>query len=198
MKNFLRIAVAVLLLAAVPQFANAQTKGSPSAVAHINLDSLLQIMPEVQKANDSAEMYMAMLEKQLYTMSLELDRKLNEYDSLNKMWSPLIKSLKEKEIRDLQENIQAFQQTAQNDFTNYRAGLYQPIFKKIENAVKDVAVARGYKYVLDSSKSAAVVLYANPGDDIFNDVRIKLNIPLPAPKTGGATGGGAPAPAPGR
>lgn len=197
MKNFLRIAVAVLLLAAVPQFANAQAKGSPSAVAHLDLDSLLKIMPEVQKANDSAEMYMAMLEKQLYTMSLELDRKLNEYDSLNKMWSPLIKSLKEKEIRDLQENIQAFQQTAQNDFTNYRANLYLPIFKKIEEAVKAVAVARGYKYVLDSSKSAAVVLYANPGDDIFNDVRIKLNIPLPAPKTG-ATGGGAPAPAPGR
>ena len=98
MKNFLRIAVAVLLLAAVPQFANAQTgpKGSASAVAHLNLDSLLQIMPDVQKANDSAELYMGMLEKQLYTMSLELDRKLNEYDSLNKTWRPLIKGLKEK------------------------------------------------------------------------------------------------------
>ncbi len=189
MKNFFRIAVAVLLLAAVPQFANAQK----SPIAHFNLDSLLQIMPEVTKANDSAELYMNMLEKQLYTMSLELDRKMREYDSLSKGWSPLIKGLKEKEITDLQSNMQAFQQSAQNDFTNYRAGLYLPIFNKIEAAVKKVALAKGYKYVLDSSKSAAVVLYANPTDDIFADICRELGVTPPAPKP---TTGGAPTPPP--
>jgi outer membrane protein len=179
MKKFLRIAVAALFIAALPHVAKAQTKASPTAVAHLDLDSLLDIMPEMKRASDSAATYYKMLEDQLYKMQVELNRKMNEYDSLSKNWSPLIKSLKEKEAQDLQQNIQA----------NYRAKLVEPIFAKITAAVKDVAVAKGYRYVIDSSKTTGVVLYASPTDDIFNDVRIKLGIPVPAPGTGGATGG---------
>jgi outer membrane protein len=189
MKKFLRIAVAALFIAALPHVAKAQTKASPTAVAHLDLDSLLDIMPEMKRASDSAATYYKMLEDQLYKMQVELNRKMNEYDSLSKNWSPLIKSLKEKEAQDLQQNIQAFQQSAQVDYANYRAKLVEPIFAKITAAVKDVAVAKGYRYVIDSSKTTGVVLYASPTDDIFNDVRIKLGIPVPAPGTGGATGG---------
>jgi outer membrane protein len=132
-----------------------------------------------------------MLENQLGVMTNEYQRKLNEYDSLKDKWSPLIKALKEKEITDLQNNIQGFQQQAQVDYSNMRGKLVEPIYNEITKAVKEVALARGYKYVLDSSKTSGVVLYASPTDDIFNDVRIKLNIPVP-PKpttTGGTTGG---------
>ena len=181
MKKFLCFAIAALLVAAIPHAAHAQTKATPAAVAHIDLDSLLDIMPEMKKASDSAQKYYESLENQLYAMQVELDRKLNEYDSLNKSWSPLIKGLKEKEIRDLQQNIQVFQQNAQVDYANYRAKLVEPIFTKIQAAVKEVALAKGYKYVIDSSKSTGVVLYASPSDDIFNDVRTKLGIPAPAP-----------------
>ena len=197
MKKFLCFAIAALLVAAIPHAAHAQTKAAPTAVAHIDLDSLLDIMPDMKKASDSAQSYYQMLENQLYAMQVELDRKLNEYDSLNKTWSPLIKSLKEKEIRDLQQNIQAFQQSAQVDYANRRAELVEPIFTKIQGAVKEVAIAKGYKYVIDSSKTTGVVLYASPADDIFNDVRIKLGIPVAAPGTKPGASGTAPAPAPG-
>jgi outer membrane protein len=179
MKHVFRIAVAFLLLAFTTKEVNAQTK-----VAHLDLDSLLNIMPEMKKATEDAAAYYKTLENQLYTMNIELDRKLNEYDSCTtrKIWSELIKGLKEKEIRDLQQNIQIFQQQAQVDYANKRSELVEPIYKKIIDAVKAVATRLGYTYVLDSSKTTGVVLYASPKDDILNAVMLELKIPIPAPK----------------
>ncbi len=190
MKKYLLIAVTALFLVTVPRVAKAQApaKAAPTAVAHLDLDSLLEIMPAFKAASDSAAMYYKELEKQLYVMTMEYEKKMAEYDSLGKSMSPLIKALKEKEITDIQQNIQAFQQMAQESFTNRRAELLAPVFKSIQKAVKDVAIAKGYTYVVDSSQSASVVLYAADSADIFTAVRQKLGIPE-GPKTTPAPGG---------
>jgi outer membrane protein len=189
MKKYLLLAVTAFLLVAVPRTAHAQTKAAPTAVAHLDLDSLLGIMPAFQSASDSAQLFYADLEKQMYAMNLELQRKGAEYDSLSPTWSKSIKTIKEQEIYDLQQRIQAFQQTAQDDYTKRRSELLVPLFNKIQAAVKDVAVTKGYAYVLDSSKSATVVLYAAKSADIFVDVQHKLGIPDPKPKPAPAPGG---------
>lgn len=182
MKNLFKAAIAaILILMAAPVAVNAQAKATPSAVAHFNLDSLLNVMPDFKKAQDDAQLYYKSLENQLMKMKMELDRKMNEYDSLSPTWSGLIKSLKEKEIVDLQQNMEAFQMSAQQDFANKRAELLKPIYEKIRNASKAVAVRRGYKYVIDSSQSSAIVIYSSPADDIFMDMVKELGITLPAP-----------------
>ncbi len=181
MKQFLKIAIAAIFLILGSGQAKAQK------VAHFSMDSILAIMPEMKKAREDAQAYYKTLETQLTKMQIELERKYAEYDSLKDKISPLIKAIKEKEINDQQTSIQAFQQNAQSEYANYLDGLVKPIFDKIYNAARDVAKAKGYKYVLDSSKSKEIVIYADPLDDIFEDVRIKLGIPKPA----------APAPAPG-
>ena len=193
MKKFFKLAVVALMIIACPHFAKSQTvaKATPTTVAHLDLDSLLKIMPAFTKATDSANAYQTYLENQLYSLQVEYARKTHEYDSLEKVWSPLIKGLRAKEIQDLENNIQSFQQLAQDELTQVRSSLYEPIFEKVDSAVKAIAIARGYKIVLDSTKGQGV-LYASPSDDIFTDVRIKLGIPAPSavkPKP-------APAPAP--
>jgi outer membrane protein len=189
MKKYLLIAVTALFLVTVPRVSHAQTKASAATVAHINLDSLLGIMPAFKAASDSAQMFYAQLEQQMYAMTIEFQRKQYEYDSLKTKLSPTILAIKEKELYQLQSNIQEFQQNAQDEYAARRAQLLLPILKSIEKAVKDVAIARGYRYVLDSSKETSVVIYAADTDDIFEDVRKKLNIPPPAPKPAPTTGG---------
>lgn len=181
MKKYFTLAVVAFMFFALPNVAKAQVaKATSTTMAHLNLDSLLQISPRFKAATDSAELYMTSLQNQLYAMQVEYQRKLNEYDSLQKVWSPLIKALKEKEIRDLENNIQAFQQQAQDDFTAYRGKLYEPVFAEIDKAIEAVAVAHGYRYVIDDTKGNGL-LYAAKSDDIFTEVRIKLNIPAPKP-----------------
>jgi outer membrane protein len=184
MKNLFKAAVAaILLLVAMPASVNAQAKAAPTAIAHFELDSLLNVMPDFKKAQEDAQNYYKSLEGQLMKMKVELDRKMVEYDSLGPTWSPLIKGLKEKEIVDAQQNMEAFQMSAQQDFANKRAELLKPIYEKIRNAAKAVAVRRGYKYVIDSSESSAIVIYSSPADDIFLDMLKELGIPVPVAPT---------------
>jgi outer membrane protein len=191
MKNLFRIALAAVVLALSPVMAKAQVKATPATIAHFDMDSLLERMPEFQKATDDANAYYKQLEDQLYKMELQLDRMMREYDSLKATWSPLIRGLKEKEITDAQYNIQVFQQQAQVDFANKRAELVKPVYDSIITAVKEVAQANGFKYVIDSSKSTGVVLYSAKEYDIFGLLVKRLRIPPPpAPKTTGGTGPG--------
>ncbi|MCU0435965.1 MAG: OmpH family outer membrane protein [Bacteroidia bacterium] len=181
MKNpFLSFFAAMLLIIAVPFSASAQRNSSNTAVAHFDLDSLIKVMPEYKKASDDAEAYYEMLENQLIKLQKELDAKMARYDSL-KDGSQIIKSLIVKEIVDLQQNIQTYQTAAQTDYARKRAELFDPIYEKIRNAAKAVALRRGYKYVIDSSKSSAMVIYASAADDIFMDMLKELGIALPAP-----------------
>lgn len=96
MKKYLTITLAALLITAVPQVAKAQTKAAAVAVAHIDLDSILQIFPAYKSAMDTAQSYYAQLEKEMYSMQVELQRKATEFDSLSKTMSPFIKQLKQK------------------------------------------------------------------------------------------------------
>jgi len=176
MKKYLTITLAALIITAVPQVAKAQTKAAAVAVAHIDLESILQIFPAYKSAMDTAQSYYAQLEKEMYSMQVELQRKATEFDSLSKTMSPFIKQLKQKDLYDLQQRIQEFQASAQEDFTNKRTALLQPVYKTIQKAVKAVALEKGYKYVLDSSQSSLVVLYAADSDDLFLAVKAKLGI----------------------
>ncbi|HLG04460.1 MAG TPA: OmpH family outer membrane protein [Bacteroidia bacterium] len=178
MKKLMKIAVAALMLVAVtPKIAQAQTK-----VAHINLDSLLQIMPDYAKARDSAVKIYDALADQMAKMQLDLNKDMSDYDSLSKIpggMTPLIKRVREAQIMQKQNNIETFSEAAQQDFEMQRLKIFEPVYNKILVAVKKVALAKGYKYVIDSSKSKGTILYAAPEDDIFDAVRVELKVPIP-------------------
>ncbi len=164
--------------------------------AHIDYDSLLSIMPEMTKANEDAATFYKKLENEMLTMQTELDNKLKAYDADKDMLAktPSLLQMREAELNSLNQRIQNFQMTAQTDLQNEVARLKKPIIEKVEKAIKDYAKEKGYKYVFDSSKSASILLFADPADDIFAAIKLKLNIPNPAPKAPGTTGGTAPAP----
>jgi outer membrane protein len=184
MKNPVKaMAFALLFIFSLPVFVKAQSKAASASVAHFDLDSLLEVMPDFKRASEEAAAYYKMLENQMLKMQEQLEQKVNEYDSLKGKLSAFMLSVKQQEIVALQQNIQTFETSAQADFTNKRAALLKPIYEKINNAAKAIAIRRGYKYVIDSSKASAIVIYASPGDDIFTDMLKELGILLPAPAT---------------
>ena len=74
------------------------------------------------------------------------------------------KSRAEKELEDLGNRIQDFQQTAQESIQKKKEELYGPILKKAEAAIKDIAKEKGYSYIFDTS--LGTVLYAQDSDNI--------------------------------
>lgn len=173
MKNIFKIAVVFTLIVVSSLTANAQK------IAHINLDSLISIMPETKTATQAVQDYAKQLETQVTAMQTELQTKYEDYQTHQNDLPALVKASKEKELNDLNQRIQDFQQQAQTDYQKKSAELSKPVYEKAKKAIDQVAKDNGYKYVLDTS--TGIVIYNEPADDIFNLAVKKLGITIPAP-----------------
>lgn len=175
MKNILKLVVVSAVVVLSSFTANAQK------IAHINLDSLISIMPETKTATQAVQDYAKQLEQQVTAMQTELQTKYEDYQAKSKDMPELVKASKEKELNDLNQRIQDFQQQAQTDYQKKSAELSKPVYEKAKKAIDQVAKDNGYRYVLDTS--AGMVIYSEPSDDIFNLAVKKLGITLPAAGT---------------
>ncbi len=173
--NLLKRALVLVFFAVVSYSLSAQK------TAHINLDSLISLMPESAEAKKAQEEYIKQLEGMISTMQTEFDTKYQDYMANQTKYSALIKSSMEKDLQDLQRRIQEFQGTAQQDLQKKNEELAKPIYEKAKKAIDQVAKENGYKYVLDTS--TGIVLYSEPTDDLLNLAKKKLGItgaPKPA------------------
>lgn len=172
MKNLLKLSF-VSVLIVVSSFTSQAQK-----MAHINLDSLISVMPETKTATQSVQDYAKQLETQVTAMQTELQTKYEDFMAKQGDMPALVKASKEKELNDLNQRIQDFQQQAQVDYQKKSAELSKPVYDKAKKAIDQVAKDNGYKYVLDTS--TGLVIYNEPADDIFNLTVKKLGITLPA------------------
>lgn len=69
---------------------------------------------------------------------------------------------REGELAKMQEEIQQMNDKAQKDFVAKQDTAYEPIEKKLNDAVSKVAKASGYDYIMDANSSAFV--YKNGPD----------------------------------
>ena len=107
-------------------------------------------------------------------MTAEYQSKLQQYQSKADSMPDAIRSTKEKELSDLGQRIQDFQQTAQESIQKKKEEIYGPILKKAEDAIKEIAIEKQYSYILDTS--VGTVIYAQEGDNIMALVKTKLGI----------------------
>jgi outer membrane protein len=156
------------------------TNANAQKIAHINLDSLISLMPEYKKAQDDVQEYAKQLEQQITAMQAELQTKYAEYQAKSKDLAEIVRMSKEKELNDLNQRIQDFQQQAQVDYQKKSADVIKPVNDKAKKAIDQVAKENNYKYVLDTS--AGLVLYSEPSDDVLGLVIKKLGITTPAPE----------------
>lgn len=168
MKKIISIVSAFILLN------SAAVIGQNLKFGHINSTQLLSFMPETKVADSSINKFGTSLQNQLKTMGAELDSKVNEYKNGEASMAEPIKLSKQKEITDLQDRIQEFQQSAQESIQKKKEELYSPIIKKAEDAIHSIAKEKSYTYIFDSS--LGVLLYANESDDVMSLVKGKLGL----------------------
>lgn len=154
---------------------------SAQKIAHIHLDSLISIMPESKTAQQAVQDYAKQLEQQVTAMQTELQTKYQDYQTNSANMAEVVKTSKEKELNDLNQRIQDFQQQAQADYQKKSAELSKPVYEKAKKAIDQVAKENGYRYALDTS--TGLVLYNEPADDIIGLVIKKLGITVPATPT---------------
>jgi outer membrane protein len=162
---------ALILLVTVAYSASAQNQ----KFGHIDLQGLIQVMPERTTAETEFNEFQKELEDVLAEMQQNYQTKLTELEQLGEAASEVRRNAKITELQELQQRVQNYQMNAQEQLQQKYNELLEPVFDKAEKAIEEVAKEQGLLYVFDIGTK--VVLYkSNQSVDVLPLAKQKLGI----------------------
>ncbi len=169
MKRFIGIAALVIFVA---------TAGYSQSMkfGHINSDELIQALPEFDTATVKLEKFRKELINALELMSVELNNKNDAYTKEQKNLTDIVRQTKEQELFDLNKRMQEFQQNAQTQLQEKQVEFFQPIYTKVDKAIKDVGKENGFVYVFDVAKGSLLYFDETKSINIMPLARTKLGL----------------------
>lgn len=168
MKKTVMIAAA-LILACSAAFAQTQK------FAHVNFNELIQLMPEMDSARVQIDAASKETQETYESMIMEFQSKYQQFNEKQSTWTPAVRDSKQRELTDIQNRIQEFEQASQQDLTQLQNTLMAPIYQKAQDKVHELAKAQGVIYVFDAS----TLLYVDDTQsiDLTSSAREALGIP---------------------
>ncbi len=148
-------------------------------VGYINLDELIGVMPEAEKADAELKEYQASLAQQGQDLMKDLGNKDSLFVKDSAKLSNSMKEIKRNELIALYQKVQGWNQQAQDMYQQKAQEKIAPLRDKAMETIKTVAKENGYAYILDAN----VVMVAPPGDDIIGLVKKKMGIKDTPPPT---------------
>ena len=169
MKNLLKIATVLFIVAVASTATNAQNL----RFGHIEMNALIQVMPEVTTAMNELEKYQSELEEVLDELNSKYHELLLEFEQLGNDVSEVRRNAKIMEIQELGQRSENFRNNAMQQLEQKYNDLLQPIYAKAENAIEEVARAQGLIYVFDSDN---LRYKSNASVDVLPLVKERLGI----------------------
>ena len=164
MKKIFVIAIASLMALS----ANAQKIG------RVNFNELVMLMPEMDAARETISASQKEAEETYAAMVEEYQGKLSQYQQKSASWTAAIKESKEKELYDIQNRIQEFQQNISQELQQQQSQLMAPINEKAGNTVREIAKAKGLDILVDASQA---LYFSDAVIDLTAEARKALGIP---------------------
>lgn len=169
MKKVLKLALAVALMVSA-------TSLYAQKFARINTQDIITAMPETKEMMTKMEAYGKDLQDNMETIGVELNNKLQDYQKNYNTYSDAVRQLKEKELTELQNRRQEFEQVAQQDYQKKQSELVAPIIEKAKDAIDKVAKAGAYLVVFDTSTGTLAYFDEATLTDLAPEVKKILGI----------------------
>ena len=157
----------ITIMLALPMLVSAQKFG------HINTQELFAMMPEVAQVRAQMDTINAQYENQLASMNEEFQRKVQDYQAQEATMADAIKQIRQQELQEMQQRIQLFYQTAEQDIQKKQQELLTPVHEKMVKAIKAVGDREGYTYIFDT---AAMQYVSESATDAMPAVKKELGI----------------------
>jgi len=143
--------------------------------AYVDFTELVQLMPEADSARVQTEAASMEAQETYQSMVEEYQAKGQQFQQKQATWTPAIRESKAAELQQIEYRIQEFQQAIQQDLQQLQTTLQAPIYEKAQNAVNELAKAKGVAVVFEKNS----LLYIDPaqGIDLTPEARVALNIP---------------------
>ena len=129
---------------------------------YVNYTELVQLMP----AMDSVRVQLEAQEKETYetlgAMYEEYQTKAEQFQQKQATWTPAIRDSKMKELQEIEARFQENQQIFQQELQQMQQMLQAPVYERAQNAVKELAQAKGLAFVFEESQ----MLYIDPAQGV--------------------------------
>ncbi len=161
--------VVLLGVVLLPFSATAQVK-----IGFVASERIRAEYEEFRDAESQLQVEFRKVQIEYQNMVAKLDSLSQDFETQRLMSSPEWRREKEKEITQLQQNIQIYQQQKvgpEGELYRKQTELESVILTRVKQAVDKVAIDKGYDYILDGSVS---LLYGKPTHDVTDDVLHEL------------------------
>ena len=160
-----KLILSLLLIA--PMALSAQKFG------HINTQELFAQMPEVAQIKLKMDTIQGQYETQLASMQEEIQRKMQDYQAQEATMADAVKQIRQQELQEMNQRIQLFYQTAEQDIQKKQQELLTPVHERMSKAIKAVGERENYTYIFDS---AAMVHIGADATDVTPSIKKELGI----------------------
>lgn len=168
-----------LVFGTVTVVANAQT--APLKIGYADVEYILSQMPEMKQVQTDLQTLQTQLKKQYDGKVAEFQKKLQEFQAYGATVPEAVKQNSQRELQQLQANIQNLEQDSQSELQKKEQVLMQPVLDKVDKAIQAVAAEHAYTYILHQQyQGLTIILY---GDEKLNvsDVILKKMGVTPTP-----------------
>ncbi len=145
-------------------------------IGYVNSQALLQELPAFKNAEANFENYRNQLQKKLEQKAqlLQSDVQAVQRKAEQGELSPVQQEQEGARIREEQTKLLQYEQEIGQQLATRQQEELQPIIDNVNNAIKSVAEADGFTYILDTS--IGVILYADETMDVTDKVKAKLGM----------------------
>lgn len=173
----------VLVFSLAVVVANAQT--APLKIGYADVEYIFSQMPEAKQIDTELQTLQGQLKKQYDTKVQEFQKKLQEYQQYGSTVPDAVKQNSERELQQLQQNIQKLEQDSQADLQKKQVSLMEPVYAKVGKAIEDVAKENGFSLILNQQISGLdVILFGDEKLDVSDLVLKKMGVtPVPPATT---------------
>lgn len=179
------LAQAPTTAAATPAPTAAVASG-PLKIGYTSVEYVLSQMPESRQIETDLKAYSTQLENQLKSKYADYQAKAEAYQKGAATMTDVVKADKEKELTTMQQSIQEFQRSADQNLQQKQQTLLKPALDKLQKTIDAVSLENGYTYVLNSDGASPVLLHGPKEGDISDLILKKMGV------TPGATASAAP------
>tara|TARA_B110000977_G_scaffold39487_1_gene53008 strand:+ start:1347 stop:1856 length:510 start_codon:yes stop_codon:yes gene_type:complete len=167
MKNLKSLLLATLMIALPITATFAQSK-----IAHIDTQKLISEMPEVIAAQKQIQALEKTYANDIENSIKEYTAKAQAYEAEARNQTDIVNQARQNEMQSMQQNIQTYRETATQDLQKKQTEMMRPLYDKAIAAIKKVAAAQGFEYVLDASAGGGVLV--SKGKDLEAEVKVEL------------------------
>lgn len=142
----------------------------------INTQEIIMSMPETKAMQTNMEAYAKELQDNIETMNVEFNTKLQDFQKNFNTLSDALKEMKQKELEDMRNRTQEFQERAQQEYQKKQNELLAPIIDKAKAAIDKISAANAYTVVFDTSTGSLAYFDEATLTDIAPQVKKELGI----------------------